>query len=114
VYLPRTPRTANVAIRPRIHDYEIVTTTTPGVEADHAIPLSELLVGVRADRFYLRCPQAPGDLVVHAGHMLNPRGAPEACRFIEEVARDERAPLIGFGWGPAGELPFLPRRARPA
>ena len=109
VYLPRAPRTANVAIRPRIHDYEIVTTTTPGVEAHHAIALSELLVGVRADRFYVRWPHAPGDLVVHVGHMLNARGAPEACRFLEEVARDERVPLVGFSWGPAGELPFLPR-----
>ena len=41
--------------------------------------------------------------------MLNPRGAPEACRFLEEVARDERAPLSGFAWGPEAELPFLPR-----
>lgn len=71
--------------------------------------MSELLVGLRGTRFYVRWPGAPGDLVVHAGHMLNPRGAPEACRFLEEVARDERAPLSGLAWGPAGELPFLPR-----
>lgn len=109
VYLPQTPRTANVAVRPPIHDYEVVTTTTPGVETHHAIALSELLVGVRAERFYVRWPHAPGDIMVHTGHMLNPRGAPEACRFLEEVARDERASLVGFSWGPAGDLPFLPR-----
>ncbi len=109
VYLPRRPRAANVAIRPQIHQHEIVVATMPGVEPRRAIRLSELLVGVREERFYVRWPQARGDLVVHTGHMLNPRGAPEACRFLEEVARDERAPLIGFGWGPAAELPFVPR-----
>jgi thiopeptide-type bacteriocin biosynthesis protein len=87
----------------------VIVTTMAGVEPHRAIPLSELLVGLRGTRFYVRWPHAPGDLVIHAGHMLNPRGAPEACRFLEEVARDERAPLSGFAWGPEGELPFLPR-----
>ena len=109
VYLPQRPRAANVAVRPGLHDSEVIVTTMPGVDPHHAIPLSELLVGLRGTRFYARWPHAPGDLVVHANHMLNPRGAPEACRFLEEVARDERAPLSGFAWGPAGELPFLPR-----
>ena len=109
VYLPRRPRAANVAVRPGVHEHEVIVSTMPGVEPHHAIPLSELLVGLRGTRFYVRWPHAPGDLAVHAGHMLNPRGAPEACRFLEEVARDERAPLSGFAWGPAAELPFLPR-----
>jgi thiopeptide-type bacteriocin biosynthesis protein len=109
VYLPRRARAANVAVRPALHDNEVIVTTMPGVEPHRAIPLSELLVGLSGTRFYVRWPHAPGDLVVHAGHMLNPRGAPEACRFLEEVARDERAPLSGFAWGPAGDLPFLPR-----
>ncbi len=109
VYLPRRPRAANVAVRPQLHDHEVMVSTSPGVDPQQAIPLSELLVGIRGDRFYLRWPESPGDLVVHAGHMLNPRGAPEACRFVEEVARDERAPLSGFGWAAAADLPFLPR-----
>ncbi|QBR92595.1 lantibiotic dehydratase [Nocardioides euryhalodurans] len=109
VYLPRRPRAANVAVRPRLHDHEVMVSTSPGVDPEQGIPLSDLLVGIRGDRFYLRWPESPGDVVVHAGHMLNPRGAPEACRFVEEVARDERAPLSGFGWGAASDLPFLPR-----
>jgi thiopeptide-type bacteriocin biosynthesis protein len=109
VYLPRRPRSANVAVRPQLHDHEVMVSTSPGVDQRRAIPLSELMVGIRGDRFYVRWPEEPGDLVVHAGHMLNPRGAPEACRFLEEVGRDERAPLSGFGWAGTGDLPFLPR-----
>ena len=109
VYLPRRPRAANVAVRPQLHDHELMVSTSPGVDPQQAIPLSEVRVGIRGDRFYLRWPDAAGDLVVHAGHMLNPRGAPEACRFVEEVAGDERAPLSGFGWAAAGDMPFLPR-----
>jgi thiopeptide-type bacteriocin biosynthesis protein len=109
VYLPRRGRSANVAIRPAVYPHEIIVTTMPGVDQRRAIPLSELLVGVRDDCFYVRWPQAPGDLHVHAGHMLTSRWAPPACRFLEECAGGERMPLNPFQWGPAGDLPFLPR-----
>jgi thiopeptide-type bacteriocin biosynthesis protein len=109
VYLPPRPRSANVVIRPAIHRHEITVGTMPGVAAEHAIPLSEVLVGVRDGRFYARWPGTGGDLRIRAGHMLNPHGAPVACRFLEEVGRDGRMLLGSFGWGPAADLPFLPR-----
>jgi class I lanthipeptide synthase len=108
VYLPRTGRAANVAIRPPIHQHEVAVATTPGVRQG-AIPLAELLVGVRGGRFYVRWPGLPGDLHVHAGHMLNPHAAPAACRFLEDIARGERLLLNPFSWGSSADLPFLPR-----
>jgi hypothetical protein len=108
VYLSQTGRTANVAIRPPVHEREVVVATTPGVRGG-AIPIGELLVGVRGGHFYVRWPGLAGDLHVHAGHMLNPPAAPVACRFLEDVARGERLRLSPFSWGSSADLPFLPR-----
>ena len=109
VYLPRRGRSANVVIRPSIHRHEIAIGTMPGVPAGDAIPLSEVLIGVRDGRFYARWPAVDGDLRVHAGHMLNSHQAPAPIRFLEDLSRDGRMQLNSFGWGPAAELPFTPR-----
>jgi thiopeptide-type bacteriocin biosynthesis protein len=109
VYLPRTGRAANVAIRPPVHEREVVVATTPGVHRRGAIPLAELRVGLRGGRFYVRWPELPGDLHVHAGHMLNPRAAPTAFRFLEDITLGERLVLSQFNWGSSVDLPFLPR-----
>lgn len=109
VHLPLAGRSANVAVRPSFYDYEIVAGTTANVDATRSIPLAEILVGVRDRRFYARWPGAPGDLHVHASHMLTSRAAPEAFRFLEEVTRGGRTTLLPFNWGSVGDLPFLPR-----
>ncbi len=106
VFLPRDRRSANVAIRPTGHPLEIVSGTTPG---GPAAPLSELVVGVDDGRFVVRWPGVPGELVVHAGHMLTHRQAPAAARFLLDVARGRRRSLTPWSWESVGDLPFLPR-----
>ena len=112
VYLPRNGRSANVAIRPRVHSHEIAMGTMPGVAPDDAIALADVLVGVRDGRFYARVPSLQGDLRARAGHMLNAVQAPPACRLLEDIARDGRMQLSSFDWGPVAELAFLPRIQR--
>jgi thiopeptide-type bacteriocin biosynthesis protein len=109
VYLPARMRSANVAIRPPIRDYEIALGTTPGVEPTRIIPLGELVVGVKDARFYVRWPMMNTEVLVCAGHMLNPLHAPPIARFLDEVARDGRVQLGPFDWGPAAGFAFLPR-----
>ena len=109
VYLPHRGRSANVAIRPGMYEHEVALATTPGVVPERAIPVSELLVGVGDGRLYVRWTRAPGELHVHAGHMLTQHLAPAVCRFLEDVARGERRLLTSFDWGSAYDLPFLPR-----
>jgi thiopeptide-type bacteriocin biosynthesis protein len=109
VYMPRRLRSANVAIRPAIREYEVVSGTMPGVPPDRMIPLGELVVGVRDGRFYVRWPAAGAEVVVCAGHMLNYRQAPAVLRFLEDVGRDGLVQMSAFDWGPAAGFPFLPR-----
>ncbi|MEE2038956.1 lantibiotic dehydratase family protein [Nocardiopsis sp. CT-R113] len=42
-------------------------------------------------------------------HALNLRYAPLLARFLAELPRAGRAVVIGFDWGAASSLPFLPR-----
>jgi hypothetical protein len=64
------------------------------------IPLSELVVGIRAGRFYVRLPRSGADVIGCAGHMLNNMAAPDARRFLEDILRARLAQISGFGWGP--------------
>jgi thiopeptide-type bacteriocin biosynthesis protein len=109
VYLPARFRSANVAVRAHPRRYEIALGTTPGVAADRVIPLEQLVVGIRDGRFYVRWPQHGGEVIGCAGHMLNNVGAPDACRFLDDLRRDGQAQLSSFDWGPAFNLPVLPR-----
>jgi thiopeptide-type bacteriocin biosynthesis protein len=109
VYLPRGDRDANVAVRSHPRDYEIVVGTTPGVLADHVIPLDGLYVESTGERLRLRWPARDTEVVVTSGHMLNPLSGPDICRFLAELDEDARIPFRPFDWGHAALLPALPR-----
>jgi thiopeptide-type bacteriocin biosynthesis protein len=109
VYLPNKFRSANVAVRPHPRGHEIAVGISPGVSPDRVIPLDELVVGVRAGRFYLRWPAREADVIPCAGHMLNNSQAPNVCRFLDELRRDGLAQFSSFDWGTAAGLPVLPR-----
>jgi len=109
VDVPPDPRGTNVAIRPAVTAYEIPVGALPSVSRDHVIPLTELVVGVRDDRFYVRWPQRDVDVLVRTGHMLHPAKSAGVAQFLADVSRDGRAVFTGFQWGPAKGFPFLPR-----
>lgn len=109
VYAPRQARSANVAVRPAVHAYEIVMGAAPSVAPDHVIPLDDLAIGVEGDRLVAWWLSRGCRVRVHAGHMLNSMTAPAACRLLAELDQDAVMPLMGFDWGPAERLPFLPR-----
>jgi len=108
-YMPRRFRSANVAIRPSVREYEIVVDATPGVPHERVISVCDLVVGVRGGRFYLRWPANNVEVRVCANHMLNHSTAPDVCQFLSEVGLDGVAQLSPFDWGPAASLPGLPR-----
>ncbi len=108
-YLPTRARAANVAIRPALRRYEIVVGTTPSVPPDRVIPLSDLVVGVSNNHFYLRSIRLGKRIQVCQNHMLSPITAPNVCRFLAEIAMDKGPCLAPFDWGITATSPFLPR-----
>lgn len=109
VYLPPNGHAANVALRPAVRHHEIVVAATPGIARDDVVPVDDLVVGVRSDRFYLRSQARGIEVVVRTTHLLNYATAPNVCRFLDEVSAEESSRVAPFDWGPAGALPFLPR-----
>ncbi|PBC76053.1 thiopeptide-type bacteriocin biosynthesis protein [Streptomyces sp. TLI_235] len=109
VYLPENHRMANVVVRPAAHDREIVLDVPPGVPPDRVVPLDDVLVGVRGDRFRLRSRNLGTVLRPTAHHMLNAHRAPAVVRFLDAVSRDGAPEFTSFDWGPAAGFPFLPR-----
>lgn len=109
VYLPRKLRLANVTIRPAVRNHEIIIGAGAGVDHSKVIPLDELVVGIRKNRFYIRWPAENTDIVISAGHMLNNMQAPGICRFLAELSGDGTAQLNSFDWGQVSTFPFLPR-----
>lgn len=108
-YLPWRARSANVAVRAGVRRYEIAVGVTPSVPAERVILLSDLVVGVRANRFYLRSLRLGKEVIVCQSHMLNPASAPNVCRFLLECGINRFTSLTSFDWGTASSLPFLPR-----
>ena len=108
-YLPRRLRSANVVVRPAVRHHEIAIGVAAGVSPDRTIPLDELLVTIRDGRFRLQWRRDDTEVIVRGSHMLNSMLAPGVCRFLDDVADDGVAQLMGFDWGPVAGYAFLPR-----
>ncbi|MFT4216247.1 MAG: lantibiotic dehydratase [Micropruina sp.] len=107
VYLPGTPRSTNVVIRPTVSAHEIVVSGRGS--AEHQLDLADLLVGHDGTRLYLRSASLGVRLRPTARHMLNHHGAPPVCQFLDAVGLGVPAEFSAFDWGPAQSLPVLPR-----
>jgi thiopeptide-type bacteriocin biosynthesis protein len=73
------------------------------------IPLEDLVVGVRAERLYVMSSSLGAEIRPTARHMLNTHNAPVVCQFLDEISRAGTALFTTFSWGPADNLPVLPR-----
>ena len=108
-YQPRHARLANVATRPPLRAFEIAVGTTPSVPPERVLLLSDLVVSVQNGRFALRSLRLGKQVRVCQSHMLNSYLAPNACRFLAEIANDGLPFLSSFDWGFLASAPFLPR-----
>ncbi|MDG4830611.1 lantibiotic dehydratase [Solwaraspora sp. WMMD1047] len=111
-YLPLVRRAANVVVHPGLRDYEIVVNSAASVPDEHTISLSDLVVGVLDGHFYVRSQRLRKEVVVGQSHLLTDLQAPNACRFLLEIAQDRHPLLAAFHWGPYKSAPFLPRLVR--
>lgn len=109
VYSHSRGHAANVAVRPPFYPFQVAVNTTPGVDPEKLIPLNDILVGVQGNRFYLKSSKYGKHIFLHSMHLLNFIGAPNVCRFLQEVCEDGTAQLTAFDWGHGARLPYQPR-----
>ncbi|MFG1626042.1 lantibiotic dehydratase [Kribbella sp. NPDC049227] len=109
VYRPLRARTANVAVRPMVREYELPVGVAPTLPPDRVVQVDELSVGLVDGRFRVWWDAVDRPLVLTAGHMLNPAAAPPVCRALLELTTDGTTYLSDFDWGAMSGMPFLPR-----
>jgi thiopeptide-type bacteriocin biosynthesis protein len=99
----------NVSIHLATYRHQVAVATTPGVPFARHIPLSDLVVGVNGEQFYLWSRTLRKQLVIRASDLLSPMRAPNAVRFIWEVSAGSYRQDIFWAWGDLAYMPFLPR-----
>ena len=109
VYRPLRARSANVAVRPLVREYELPVGVAPTVPPHRVVHVDELSVGLQDGRFQVWWDAVDRPLVLTSGHMLNSAAAPAVCRALLDLTSDGRVDLPVFDWGSMAEMPFLPR-----
>ncbi len=108
-YLPSKPRAANVAICQTTGDYQSTFGAMARSDQCVEVPLDEILVSVRDDRFLLRWPRGECFVRFSARHLVNPLLAPEVVQFLLDASQDGITQLGPFDWGACANQPVLPR-----
>ncbi|WP_449060518.1 thiopeptide-type bacteriocin biosynthesis protein [Planomonospora algeriensis] len=111
-YLPTNGRAGNVAVRPRIHRYEIPVNVSPSAPPDDVIDLDDICVGASHDRFYLWSRRLGRELVIAESHMLSAAVAPDVARFLIEASQMRHRRITAFSWESLESGPYLPRVVR--
>jgi thiopeptide-type bacteriocin biosynthesis protein len=109
-YFPTEARAANIAVRPRIHEFELNVNTGTEASTNCQLSLSDIYVGEREGEYYLYSPKLGREVSVVQSNMLNRTTAPDALRFLLDVSDATLNSIAGFEWGVLeSEMPALPR-----
>ena len=112
VYRPLRARSANVAVRPLVRQYELPVGVAPTAAPNRVVHVDELSVSLAGGRFRVWWDTVDRPLVLSSGHMLNPAAAPAVCRTLLDLTADGLGDLTSFDWGPMTDMPYRPRLRR--
>jgi thiopeptide-type bacteriocin biosynthesis protein len=109
VHLPQG-RLGNILCRPALRAHEIPYLARPGVDDDHALPITDLLVSVEDKRIVLRSRRLGREVVprLTSAHAVGPADLP-IYRFLTSLQNQEGIGAADWSWGPLGSAPRLPR-----
>jgi thiopeptide-type bacteriocin biosynthesis protein len=110
VHQPELSRSANVVVRPRLREHEIVLCATPGVGEEGRLRVDDLTVRVDGDRVVLRSRRLGREVLPRLSCAHN-YGVKQIAlyRFLCAAQDQGGGPGAGFDWGPLSDAPFLPR-----
>ncbi|WP_435111745.1 lantibiotic dehydratase family protein [Nocardiopsis synnemataformans] len=105
---PLRARSAHLVRSGRLLDHVVSVGEYPG-PGPGQLGVDDLAVGCDDDGLFLFSRALARRVEPVVPHALNLRYAPPLARFLAELPRAGRAVVIGFDWGTASTLPFLPR-----
>jgi thiopeptide-type bacteriocin biosynthesis protein len=111
VHMPDASRSANVLLRPLLREYEIAFSCRSGAPPDRVLPLSDLLLSVRAERVILRSRRLGKEIVPRLSTAHN-YGGPKQLAVYRLMAslQGQGATISGsWSWGALDDARFLPR-----
>lgn len=112
-FTPYRPRHANIALTPRWLGHRVAVSAFPDPGGPTTLPLDDLVVLADAERLTVHSRSLGREIRATAHHALNLRtGAPNAARFLQEVALTGQRPWQPWDWGAAASAPALPRVRR--
>ncbi len=103
-------RIGNVLIRPSFREYEIPILTFAGVDAEHTIPLDDLMVSVDQGKIKLRSKKHNKEVVPRntSAHNYSFDTIPY-YHFLSDLQSQELTKRLAWDWGVLQEFSFLPR-----
>ncbi len=110
VHLPEA-RTGNILLRPALRDFEIPYLTESGVDRDHRIYPSDLMLSVKEGRFVIRSKKLNREIIprLTTAHNYSTNALPLYQFLCDFQSRNSKS-WYGFSWGPLlNTFPFLPR-----
>jgi thiopeptide-type bacteriocin biosynthesis protein len=109
IHLPEG-RVGNVLLRPILRPYEIPFLGRAGVDEDHQIPLTDLLVSVERGEIVLRSQRLGRRIVprLTSAHNFTLR-ALGVYHFLCALQNQGTTSWLGFDWGGLADAPYLPR-----
>nr|WP_240344107.1 lantibiotic dehydratase [Paenibacillus sp. SYP-B3998] len=110
IYLPVHTRDTNITITKNLRKYHIIMGVSPSSNQDSkSISLSDLVVGLRNNRFYLKSKKLNKEVIITTGHMFNARRGANVYRFLREISAERHRNCSLFQWGSLSNFPILPR-----
>ena len=103
-------RLGNILCRPVLRDYEIPFLGRSGAPPDRRLPITDLLVSVRAGRVVVRSQRLDREVLprLTTAHNLGYRSL-GLYRFLGALQGQGVAANLAWDWGPLARSPFLPR-----
>ena len=104
-----TQRLSNVMLTPRFYKHEIHTNSFLILDNMQIIPLSEIVVGIENNTYYLRSKEMVETIKIRNWHVVNMEATNPIAEFLSSIAYDGEVMLSHFSWGLAENFPYLPR-----
>ncbi|HEY0110785.1 MAG TPA: lantibiotic dehydratase family protein, partial [Fibrella sp.] len=108
IHLPEN-RVGNILARPMIHQYEIPYLGQASVDADHQIPLTDLMVSMRNNQVVLRSKRLNRRVIPRLTTAHNFTQGLPIYRFLCDLQAQDAHLSVAWNWGVLRQQTYLPR-----
>ncbi len=97
-FLPHNERLANVVCNSHVSDYEISFSATNSRDKKEQIKLSDILIGIENNNFYLKSKSLNKRILITMNSMVNPSLCPDIVKFFYDLTIQEKIFWYNLPW----------------